>query len=243
MRERDARRLDGEPAHRLDETERLLLRRGVARARRERRRPEPEVELALLLEPLPQPHGGELHPPVLGETPRELLGGLLRLQVRELRLLVGEQMSRLQLEQRRDQDEELAAGVEIELVALGEPLDEGNDDPGHVDLRRLDRVLEQEREQEVERPLEGIEVQLEVADGAGHDRTLAPGSDATLRHVHPRPLRRAGAARLARVAARAQNQTIPAMQTSPDTHVLTRRPRMWFAGSMRMSSIQKRPNE
>ena len=40
---------------------------------------------------------------------------------------------------------------------------------------------------------------------------------------------------------REPNQTSPATQTSPETHVLTRRPRMWFAGSTRTSSIQKRP--
>ena len=185
-----------------------------------------------------------LHPPILGEAPRELLGRLLRLELGELGLLVGEEMTRLELEQRRDQDEELAAGVEIELVALGESLDERDDDPGHVDLRRLDRVLEQERQEEVERPLEGIEVQLEIADGTGHGRTLAPRSDAALRHGHLRPRRRRGA--LARACARrceSQNQTSPATHTSPETHVLTRRPRMWFAGSTRMSSIQKRPNE
>ena len=33
------------------------------------------------------------------------------------------------------------------------------------------------------------------------------------------------------------------MQTSAETQVFTRRPRMWFAGSTRMSSIQKRPKE
>ena len=185
-----------------------------------------------------------LHPAVLGEAPRELLGGLLRLELGELGLLFGEQVPGLQLEQRRDQDEELAAGVEIELVALGEPLDERDDDPGHVDLRRLDRVLEQERQEEVERPLERIEVQLEIADGAGHGRTLAPGSDAALRHGHLRPgRRRPAAARGRRRRCESQNQTSPATQTSPETQVLTRRPRMWFAGSTRTSSIQKRPNE
>ncbi len=152
-------------------------------------------------------------------------------------------MPGFQLEERRDQDEELAAGVEVELVAVGQPFDERDDDPRHVDLRRLDRVLEQKGQEEVERPLEGIEVQLEIADGTGHGRTLAPRSDAALRHAHLRPGRRCrrffGFAR----RCESQNQTIPATQTSPETHVLTRRPRMWFAGSTRRSSIQKRPNE
>ena len=201
VRERDVRRLDGERPHGLDEPQRLLRGEAALRLGRERRRADPEVALALLVEPLAQPDGGELHAPVLGEAPRELLGGLLRLELRELGLLVGEEVARLQLEQRRDEDEELAAGVEIELVALGEALDEGDDDPGHVDLGRLDRVLEQERQEKVERALEGIEVQLEIADGTGHGRTLAPGSDAALRHGHLRPRRRRG--RLAGVFGRA----------------------------------------
>ena len=87
-----------------------------------------------------------LHAPVLGEAPRQLLGGLLRLELGELRLLVREQMTRLELEQRRDQDEELAARVEIELVAISEVLDECDDDSRHVDLRRLNRVLQQKRQ-------------------------------------------------------------------------------------------------
>ncbi len=131
-----------------------------------------------------------LHAAVLGEAPGQLLGGLLRLELGKLRLLVREQVARLELEQRRDQDEELAARVEIELVAISEALHEGDDDSRHVDLGRLNRVLEQKRQQEVEWPLECIEVQLEIADGAGHERTLAPGPDAALGHAHLRPRRR-----------------------------------------------------
>src|SRR5690348_18225259 len=40
----------------------------------------------------------------------------------------------LQLEQRADQDQELAARVEVELALVGEMLDEGDDDCGEVDL-------------------------------------------------------------------------------------------------------------
>ena len=231
-------------SHRLDEAQRLLRGEPPLGLGRERRRAEPEVAVALLVEPLAQPDGRLLHAAVLGEAPRELLGRLLRLELGELGLLVGEQVPGLQLEQRRDQDEELAAGVEIELVALGQPLDERDDDRGHVDLRRLDRVLEQQREQKVERALEGVEVQLEIADGTGHGRTLAPGSDAALRHRHRGSGRRRARLRGGRPRrCESQNQTSPATHTSPETHVLTRRPRMWFAGSMRTSSIQKRPNE
>ena len=111
-----------------------------------------------------------LRAPVLGEPPRELLGGLLGLELGELGVLLREHRARLQLEQRGDQDEELAAGVEVELAALGEMLDERDHDLGEVDLAQRQLVAQDEREQQVERPLERVEVQLELADGDGHPR-------------------------------------------------------------------------
>ena len=133
--------------------------------RRDRRGADAEITVALAREALREPAGGLLHPAVLGEPPRELLGGLLRLELGELGLLVGEERASLQLQQRRDQDEELAAGFEIELVSLGEPLDESDDDRGHVDLGRLELLLQQQRQQQVEGALERVEVQLKLADG------------------------------------------------------------------------------
>ena len=96
--------------------------------RRQRRRPEAEEAVALGGEPLAQPAGRLLHAAVLGEPPRELLGGLLRLELGQLGALLGEQVPRLDLEQRGDQHEELAAGVEVELVARRQVLDERDDD-------------------------------------------------------------------------------------------------------------------
>ena len=114
-----------------------------------------------------QPRRGLLHAPVLGEPPRELLGRLLGLELGELGLLVREERARLQLEQRRDEHEELAAGLEVELVARGQPLDERDDDRGDVDLARLELLLQEQRQEQVERALERVEVQLELADGVG----------------------------------------------------------------------------
>ena len=133
--------------------------------------------------------GRLLHAPVLGEAPRQLLGRLLRLELGELGLLVREERARLQLEQRGDQDEELPARLEIELVALGQPLDEGDDDRGHVDLGRLELLLQDERQEQVERALEGVEVQLEVAKPAGH---AAHASGAVGRGRAGRPSRGGG---------------------------------------------------
>ena len=125
-------------------------------------------------EALEEPGGSLLHAPVLGEASRELLRGLLGLELAELGGLVGEERARLELEERRDEDEELAARLEIELVALRHALDEREDDGGDVDLAGLELLLQEQREEEIERPLEGVELQLELPDGRRqHARRLA----------------------------------------------------------------------
>ena len=106
--------------------------------------------------------------PVLGQTAGELFGRDLRLELGQLCVLVGEHAARLQLEQRGDQDQELAARVQVELAFLGEVLDERDDDRREVDLGERDLLPEDERQQQVERAFEGVEVQLELADGHRH---------------------------------------------------------------------------
>ena len=105
---------------------RILRGEPALRPRRERRRADPEEAVALAASRSASQRRRLLHPPVLGEPPGELLRGLLRLELGELGVLVGEERSRLELEQRGDQDEELAAGLEVELLPLGEALDEGD---------------------------------------------------------------------------------------------------------------------
>jgi hypothetical protein len=158
VRERELRRRLGERAQRGREALRILWRELPLRFRRERRRADAEVAVALGREPLREPAGRLLHPSVLGQAPCKLLRGLLGLELGQLRLLVGEERAGLQLEQRRDQDEELAAGLQVELLAFGQPLDEGHDDRGDVDLGRLELLLQHERQQQVERALERVEV-------------------------------------------------------------------------------------
>ena len=51
---------------------------------------------------------------------------------------------------------------------LGEALDERNNDRGHVDVGRLELILQEQRQEQVEWALERVEVQLELAhDHAG----------------------------------------------------------------------------
>ena len=95
--------------------------------------------------------------------PRQLLRGLGRLEVVELGF-AREEATRLQLEQRRDEHEELPAGIEIELVPFREPLDEREHDPGDVDLIQRQLLPQDEGEQQVEWALERVEVELELAD-------------------------------------------------------------------------------
>ncbi len=47
-------------------------------------------------------------------------------------------------------------------------LDERDDDVGEVDVAQLELFAQDEREQEVERPFERVEVQLELAHGHRH---------------------------------------------------------------------------
>ena len=98
VREGHLRRRDGQPFERRGELGGILVREPPLGTRRERCRAEAEVPLPLRLEPLAQPHGCLLHAPVLGQTARELLGGLLRLELGELGPLIGEELARLDLE-------------------------------------------------------------------------------------------------------------------------------------------------
>src|SRR5690242_4852546 len=107
MREGYVRRILCEQTEHPSQRLRVLRRQRRLDLRCERRRAEAEEAVALGGQPLAQPGGRLLGAPVLGEPPRELLRGLLRLELRELGRLVREQRARLQLEKRRDEDEEL----------------------------------------------------------------------------------------------------------------------------------------
>ena len=50
-----------------------------------------------------------------------------------------------------------------------------DDDVGQLDLEQVDLLAQDERQQQVERPAEDLEVELELGDG--HGRTVAAASD------------------------------------------------------------------
>ena len=206
-----------------------ILGAAARRRRRERGRPDAEVAVALAGEALREPGGRLLHAAVLGQAPRELLRRLLGLELGELRLLVREQRARLQLEQRRDQHEELAAGLEIELVPLGEPLDEGDHDRGHVDVGRLELLPQEERQQQVEGTLERVEVQLELAHfhrgrnasrGVGRGRAGPPSSAAARPCAHAA----AGCGSSSRMNWAQMNHARARMKTTAATSAFVRTP-------------------
>ena len=132
-------------------------------ARRKRRRPEPEEPVALAGQPFREPLGRTLDPPVFLKAARQLLRGLRRLEVLELGRR-REEAARLELEQRRDEHEELPARVQVELLALREPLDEREDDPRDVDLDQRQLLPQNEGQKQVEWPLERVEVEVELAN-------------------------------------------------------------------------------
>src|SRR5437763_3498272 len=128
VRERDRRRLRGQQAQRLRQPLRLLRSKLPFTPRRQWCGADPEEAIAVGLQPLRQPGGRLLRAPVFGEAPRQFLRRLLGLELGELSLLLWEECARLQLQQRGYEDEELAAGLQIELVPLGQALDKTDDD-------------------------------------------------------------------------------------------------------------------
>ena len=162
-------RLGRQAAERDREQPGILLRqRRGGGDRRERRGADAEPAVALARQPLLEPERGGADAAVGGEPLGQLVGGLLGLEILEVGL-GAEELAGLQLEQRRDEHEELAAGLEVELVALGEPLDERGDDLGDGHVGQLELLPEDQRQEQVERALKGIKVERKVTnDDPGH---------------------------------------------------------------------------
>ena len=134
--------------------------RGLAQDRRQRR--AAEAVALLRVQAFAQVRGrGAI--PVSREQPREqLLGRLAGVELDLLELLARQQQPRFELQQRRDQDQELGRRLEIELAAALEVIDVGDHDFGQVDLEQVDLLAQDQRQQQVKRTREYVEVQLEV---------------------------------------------------------------------------------
>src|SRR5213078_4442092 len=107
-----------EPTEGLGEQHRLVhlgrrFERGAAKLRRQRRRP---VDVAAPDgEELRQMRGGVAVTAVFEHPCEKLVRGRLRPELRQLVLGGGQEQARLQLQERRDQDQELRRRVEIQL--------------------------------------------------------------------------------------------------------------------------------
>ncbi len=133
-------------------------------------------------------------------------------------LVAAQHQPRLQLQQRRDQHDELGRGLEVELAALLEVVEVGEHDLGELQLEQVDLFAQHERQQQVERAAEDVEVELERGEGrhlrrcsagcsSAHRsgrRRRASGSRAALRGA-PTPIRsRTSASVAAAIALRAR---------------------------------------
>ena len=155
-----------------------LLDADAVQLRRQRR--GSVQQLVAGLEALAQPAGRAAVAGV-GEHPRQqLVRRLGRHQLVELvDLLAGQHQARLQLQQRRDQHQELRRRLEVQLPLRLQVVDVGEHDVGEVHLEQIELLAQDQRQQQVEGAGEDVEVELERVDGgAPHAaRTLAAASD------------------------------------------------------------------
>ena len=165
MAQVDRRRRAQQSAERLAEHGRVVRLLGMLewRAAQRRRKRRRAIEHALLGLPARGQKAPGAAEAGVGEHPLEqLLGRLGRRQVVELLdLLARQHQARLQLQQRGDQHEELGRGLEVQLVARLQMVQVGEHDLGQLDLEQVQLVAQDQRQQQVERPGEDVEVQLQ----------------------------------------------------------------------------------
>jgi hypothetical protein len=117
---------------------------------------------------LGQPAAGAAVARVAQHPLQQLLGGLRRCQLVELlELLAGQHQARLELEQRRDEDEELGRRLQVELLAALEMVEVGDHHFGQFDFEQVELFAQDQRQQQVEGAREDVEVELEVLHAQG----------------------------------------------------------------------------
>ena len=124
-------------------------------------------------EPLVHPGRRRAVARVLEQAREQLVGRLLRLHVEPVLVVARQHHARLELEQGGDQHEELGRCLEVELPSLLEVVDVGQHDLGEVDLEQVDLLAQDQREEQVERALEDLEI--EVERGELHRPIRLPG--------------------------------------------------------------------
>src|ERR687893_389495 len=149
-----------------------------------------------------------------------LLGGNQLVEL--LDLLARQHEPRLELEQRRDEDEELRRRLEVELVAGLEVVEVGEHDLAQLDLQQVELLAQDEREEQVERPREDVEVQLQAADQRrGHARRRVGARAADQRRLGrrtgPTPIAARTSASVAEAIARAFSAPAASVASRPSS--------------------------
>jgi hypothetical protein len=162
----------------------------VTRAQRRRQRRRAEAMAVLVGQAVGQVLGRAAVAARLEHARQQLLGRLAGLEVEQLVLLARQHEPRLELQQGRDEDEELGRRLEVELAAALEEVEVAEHHVGQLDLEQVDLLAQDERQQQVERPGEDLQVELEVSDGNGATRdngSEGPVGDPPARRRRPPP--------------------------------------------------------
>ncbi len=112
-----------------------------------RKRRRAVAEALLLGEPLVEVASGLAVAVVLEHAREQLLGRLLRLEVELFLVLHRKHQPRLELQQRRDQHQELRGRLQVELARALEVLHVGEHHFGELDLQQVDLLGEHQRQQ------------------------------------------------------------------------------------------------
>ena len=90
----------------------------------------------------------------------QLLGRLAGLELVQLVVGARQHEARLQLQQRRDQHEELGGDLEIEVATSVEVVEVRDHDLGELDFEQVDLLAQHEREEQIEGTREDLEIQF-----------------------------------------------------------------------------------
>ena len=112
---------------------------------------------------LPQRRGGAFVLGVTHQGCKQYIAGFRGVRLVQLTtdLVLGKK-TRLHLEQRRYQNDELRCRLEVELTRVGQAHHVFCDDARDTDLPQVDLILEYESDEQVERPNEDVEIDVQV---------------------------------------------------------------------------------
>src|ERR1022692_3465912 len=153
--------------------------------RRQRRAAKTHALLAI--EQLEQVSRGRTVATCLEHPLQQLLGRFARLDVEQLLAVLGKHQTRLQFEQRRDQDDELGRGLQVQLAATLQIVEVGKHHVGELQVEQIDLLAQHKREQQVEGTAKYLQIELERRER--HAPTVPVAPDGASRWSPKRTLR------------------------------------------------------